>query len=166
MHPTVPVLPAIFALAEQRTVNGKDWLTAYHIGAEVECKIAEAISPRHYQDGFHTTGTCGPFGSAAASARLLQFDLTKTLRTFCLPASQAGGLRENFGTMTKPFQAGHAAEIGLASAGLVALGWAAAEQILEAGPGFFPARRGSVHPPGHAKRPCRARAFASPGGLV
>src|SRR6266481_718574 len=123
MHPTVPVLPAIFALAEQRRVTGKDWMLAYHLGAEVECKIAEAISPRHYQDGFHTTGTCGPFGSAAASARLLQFDLTKTLRTFGLAASQASGLRENFGTMTKPFQAGHAAEIGLASAELVALGW-------------------------------------------
>src|ERR1700686_5571843 len=72
MHPTVPVLPAIFALAEQRPVTGKEWLLAYQIGAEVECKIAEAISPRHYQDGFHTTGTCGPFGSAAACAKLLK----------------------------------------------------------------------------------------------
>jgi 2-methylcitrate dehydratase PrpD len=163
MHPTVPVLPAIFALAEQRRVNGKDWLTAYHIGAEVECKIAEAISPRHYQDGFHTTGTCGPFGSAAASARLLQFDLTKTLRTFGLAASQAGGLRENFGTMTKPFQAGHAAEIGLASAELVALGWTAAEQILEAERGFFHAAGGSYDPPAIAERLGRPWTFAWPG---
>jgi len=52
MHPTVPVLPAIFALAEQRTVGGKEWMLAYHLGAEVECKIAEAIAPRHYQMDF------------------------------------------------------------------------------------------------------------------
>src|SRR6266849_6737578 len=70
MHPTVPVLPAIFALAEQRAVGGKEWMLAYHLGVEVECKIAEAIAPRHYEDGFHTTGTCGPFGSAAACAKL------------------------------------------------------------------------------------------------
>src|SRR5229473_1069036 len=163
VHPTVPVLPAIFALAEQRTVNGKDWLLAYHVGTEVECKIAESISPRHYQDGFHTTGTCGPFGSAAACAKLLQFDLSKTLKTFGLAASQSGGLRENFGTMTKPFQAGHAAEIGLASAELVALGWTAAEQILEADRGFFHAAGGSYDPPAIADRLGRPWTFASPG---
>src|SRR6266849_873850 len=163
MHPTVPVLPAIFALAEQRAVSGKEWLTAYHVGAEVECKIAEAISPRHYQDGFHTTGTCGPFGSAAACAKLLPFDLTKTLRTFGLAASQSGGLRENFGTMTKPFQAGHAAESGLVSAELVALGWTAAEQILEADRGFFHAAGGSFDPAAILNRLGEPWTFASPG---
>src|SRR5216684_1137575 len=116
VHPTVPVLPAILALAEGRTISGKEFMLAYHLGAEVECKIAEAISPRHYQDGFHSTGTCGAFGSAAACAKLFQFDLSKILNTFGLAASQSGGLRENFGTMTKPFQAGHAAESGLLSA--------------------------------------------------
>src|SRR5260221_4676849 len=146
VHPTVPVLPAIFALAEQRAVNGKEWLTAYHLGVEVECKIAEAIAPRHYEDGFHSTGTCGPFGSAAACARLLNFDLSKTLRAFGLAASNSGGLRENFGTMTKPFQAGHAAESGLLSAELVSLGWTAAEQILEAERGFFHAFGGAFDP--------------------
>src|SRR5260370_4997696 len=107
MHPTVPVLPAVFALAEQRAVSGKEWMLAYHVRAEVECKISEAIAPRHYQDGFHTTGTCGPFGSTAACASLLKFDLSKTLTAFGLAASHSGGLRENFGTMTKPVQAGH-----------------------------------------------------------
>jgi 2-methylcitrate dehydratase PrpD len=163
VHPTVPVLPAIFALAEQRAVSGKEWLTAYHVGTEVECKIAEAISPRHYQDGFHTTGTCGPFGSAAACAKLLQFDLTKTLRAFGLAASQSGGLRENFGTMTKPFQAGHAAECGLVSAELVALGWTAAEQILEAERGFFHAAGGSFDPTAILNRLGEPWTFAAPG---
>jgi 2-methylcitrate dehydratase PrpD len=163
IHPTVPVLPAIFALAEQRAVSGKEWMLSYHVGAEVECKIAEAISPRHYQDGFHTTGTCGPFGSAAACAKLLKFDLPKTLNLFGLAASQSSGLRENFGTMTKPFQAGHAAESGLVSAELVALGWTAAEQILEADRGFFRAFGGSYDPSAIMDRLGKPWTFTSPG---
>src|SRR5579864_4377534 len=162
-HPTVPVLPAIFALAEQRAVSGKEWMLAYHLGVEVECKIAEAIAPRHYEDGFHTTGTCGPFGSAAACAKLLNFDLSKTLRTFGLAASNSGGLRENFGTITKPYQAGHAAESGLASAELVALGWTAAEQILEADRGFFHAAGGSYDPATIMDLLGKPWTFASPG---
>jgi 2-methylcitrate dehydratase PrpD len=163
MHPTVPVLPAIFALAEQRSVSGKEWMLAYHVGAEVECKIAESIAPRHYQDGFHTTGTCGPFGSAAACAKLLKFDLPKTLTAFGLAASQSAGVRENFGTMTKPFQAGHAAEGGLISAELAALGWTAAEQILEADRGFFHAAGGSYDPSAIMDHLGNPWTFASPG---
>src|SRR6266481_4784863 len=163
MHPTVPVLPAAFALAEQRTVSGKEWMLAYHLGVEVECKIAEAIAPRHYQDGFHTTGTCGPFGSAAACAKLLQFDLSETLIAFGLAASHSGGLRENFGTMTKPYQAGHAAQSGLVSAELVALGWTAAEQILEADRGFFHAAGGSYDPAAILDRLGKPWTFTSPG---
>jgi 2-methylcitrate dehydratase PrpD len=163
MHPTVPVLPAAFALAEQRTVSGKEWMLAYHLGVEVECKIAEAIAPRHYQDGFHTTATCGPFGSAAACAKLLQFDLSETLTAFGLAASNSGGLRENFGTMTKPYQAGHAAQSGLVSAELVALGWTAAEQILEADRGFFHGAGGSFDPSAIMNRLGDPWTFASPG---
>jgi 2-methylcitrate dehydratase PrpD len=163
VHPTVPVLPAVLALAERRGVSGKELMLAYHTGVEVECKIAEAISPRHYQDGFHSTGTCGPFGSAAASAKLLGFEPQKICNTFGLVASQSGGLRENFGTMTKPFQAGHAAESGLASAELVALGWTAAEQILEADRGFFRAFGGSYDPDAIMNRLGQPWTFASPG---
>ena len=163
VHPTVPVLPAIFALAEGRGVSGKEFMLAYHLGVEVECKIGEAISPRHYQDGFHTTGTCGPFGSAAACAKLSRFDLTKTLNSFGLVASQSGGLRENFGTMTKPFQAGHAAESGVASTELVALGWDAAQQILEAERGFFHAFGGTFDPGAIMDRLGKPWTFISPG---
>ena len=163
VHPTVPVLPAVLALAEGRSISGKEFMLAYHIGVEVECKIAEAISPRHYQDGFHSTGTCGPFGSAAACAKLLRFDLSKTLDSFGLVASQSGGLRENFGTMTKPFQAGHAAESGVVSAELVALGWDAAQQILEAERGFFHAFGGTFDPGAIMNRLGGPWTFASPG---
>ncbi|MDB6085801.1 MAG: MmgE/PrpD family protein [Gammaproteobacteria bacterium] len=146
VHPTVPVLPAVLALGQQRKISGRDLLLAYHLGVEVECKIAEAISPRHYEDGFHSTGTCGPFGSAAACSKLLGFDVPKTLNAFGIAGSQSAGLRENFGTMTKPYQAGHAAESGLRSAYLADIGWTAAQQILEAQRGFFHAAGGSFDP--------------------
>src|SRR5438477_6586844 len=163
VHPTAPVLPAVLAVTEGRAISGKEFMLAYHLGVEVECKIAEAISPRHYQDGFHSTGTCGPFGSAAACAKLLQFDLSKIQNTFGLAASQSGGLRENFGTMTKPFQAGRAAESGLESTELVALGWSAAEQILEADRGFFHAFGGSYDPAAIIGRLGKPWTFVSPG---
>src|SRR5436309_12291986 len=163
VHPTVSVLPAIFALAEGKNISAKEFMLAYHLGVEVECKIAEAISPRHYQDGFHSTGTCGPFGSAAACARLLRFEPSKILSAFGLAASQSGGLRENFGTMTKPFQAGRAAETGVASADLVTLGWTAAEQILEAERGFFHAFGGSYEPEAIMNRLGKPWRYASPG---
>jgi 2-methylcitrate dehydratase PrpD len=163
VHPTVPVLPPVLALATHGGVSGKELMLAYHVGVEVECKIAEAISPRHYQDGFHSTGTCGPFGSAAASAKLLGLEPAGIRNVFGLVASQSGGLRENFGTMTKPFQAGHAAESGLVSAQLVALGWTAAEQILEADRGFFRAFGGSYDPEAIMNRLGKPWTFASPG---
>ena len=145
-HPTVCVLPAALSLAEGSRVSGRDLMLAYHIGVEIECKIAEAISPRHYEDGFHTTGTCGVFGSAAACARLRNFNLAQTLTTLGIAGSQASGLRENFGTMMKPFHAGHSAESGVLSADLAALGWSATDQILESPRGFFHAYGGSYDP--------------------
>ena len=163
VHPTVPVLPAALALAAQKGLSGKELTVAYHLGVEVECKIAESISPRHYQDGFHSTGTCGPFGSAAASASLLQLDTKKTLSAFGIAASESGGLRENFGTMTKPFQAGHAAESGIVAADLASAGWTAAENILEAERGFFHAAGGSFDPSAILNRLGNPWTFASPG---
>jgi 2-methylcitrate dehydratase PrpD len=163
VHPTVPVLPAVLALGEQRKISGKELLLAYHLGVEVECKIAEAIAPRHYEDGFHSTGTCGPFGSAAACAKLLRLDLNKTLNAFGIAASQSAGLRENFGTMTKPFQAGHAAESGLQSVQLADIGWTAATQILEAQRGFYHAAGGSFDPAAILGKLGAPWCFATPG---
>jgi 2-methylcitrate dehydratase PrpD len=162
-HPTSPVLPAAFAIAEVGGVSGKELMLAYHLGVEVECKIAEAISPRHYQDGFHSSGTCGSFGSAAACAKLRGLDFKKTSIAFGIAASQAAGLRESFGTMTKPFHAGHAAENGVAAADLAALGWTAAEQILEAGRGFFHAYGGTYDPASIQGKLGKPWTFVSPG---
>ncbi|MGA2146317.1 MAG: MmgE/PrpD family protein [Bryobacteraceae bacterium] len=146
MHPTVASLCPALAVAEEKGRSGRDLELAYHVGVEVECKIAEAIAPRHYEDGFHTTGTIGVFGSAAAVAKLRGFDVARTRRALGIAASQSGGLRENFGTMSKPFQAGHAAEAGVVATDLDALGWTASERILEAPSGFFRAAGGGFDP--------------------
>ncbi|HTL76922.1 MAG TPA: MmgE/PrpD family protein [Casimicrobiaceae bacterium] len=141
-HPTAPALPPALALAERDRRSGRDLMTAYHAGVEVECKVAEAILPRHYQHGFHTTGTVGAIGAAAAAAKLLGLDRDTTRRALSLGATQAGALRENFGTMTKPFHAGRAAEAGVVAAELAALGFTASPNGLEADRGFFRAAGG------------------------
>jgi 2-methylcitrate dehydratase PrpD len=162
-HPTVCVLPAALATAEVQGKSGKDLLVAYHSGVEVECKIAEAISPRHYEDGFHSTGTCGVFGGAAACAKLKGFDVVHTSRAFGIAASHAAGLRENFGTMMKPFQAGHATESGVVAADFAAIGWTAAEQILEAQRGFFHAYGGTYDPAAIVDRLGKPWTLQNPG---
>ncbi len=141
-HPTVPALAGALAAAEGTGGSGAALLDAYIIGVEVECRIADAIDPRHYRDGFHSTATMGVFGSAAAAARLYGCDLDTTLRALGLAASMGAGLRENFGTMTKPFHAGRAAENGLLAVLLARRGWTAAKNILEAPRGFYRAAGG------------------------
>jgi 2-methylcitrate dehydratase PrpD len=162
-HPTVPVLPPAFAYSEVERRSGKDFLLAYHSGVEVECKIAEAISPRHYNDGFHTTGTCGSFGSAAASSKLRGLNAQQTAYAMGIVAAEGGGLRENFGSMTKPFHAGHAGENGTVAAELAAIGWTAADDILEAPLGFFHAAGGGFDPASIVDRLGKPWTFANPG---
>ena len=115
-HPTAPVLPAVLALAEREGTSGAELLAAYQIGLEVECTVCEAINPRHYQEGFHSTATVGAIGAAAGAARLLGLNVEQTQRALGIAASQSAGLRENFGTMTKPFHAGRASESGVVAA--------------------------------------------------
>jgi 2-methylcitrate dehydratase PrpD len=162
-HPTAPVLPAAFALAEAGGVSGRDLMLAYHLGVEVECKIAEAISPRHYEDGFHTTGTIGVFGAAAAAAKLHRMDTDGCLHSLGVAGSEGSGLRINFGTMTKPFHAGHAAEGGVLAADLTALGWTSTDRILEAPTGFFHAAGGGYDLNAILHKLGNPWTFASPG---
>jgi 2-methylcitrate dehydratase PrpD len=163
VHPTVCVFPAALATAEVAGKSGKDLLVAYEAGVEVECKIAEAISPRHYEDGFHSTGSCGVFGGTAACSKLKGLDVVHTSRAFGVAASHSAGLRENFGTMMKPFQAGHATESGVIAADFAAIGWTAAEQILEAQRGFFHAYGGTYDPAAIVDRLGKPWTFQSPG---
>jgi 2-methylcitrate dehydratase PrpD len=163
MHPTVSVLPAVLGAAEMALTTGKELMLAYHLGVEVECKIAEAIAPRSYQEGFHTTGTCGVFGSAAGSAKMRKFDVAHTVGAFGIAASHSAGLRENFGTMTKPFQAGHSAESGIVAADFSQIGWTSADAILEAERGFFRAYGGGYNPEVYMGKLGKPWTFENPG---
>jgi 2-methylcitrate dehydratase PrpD len=162
-HPTAPALPAVLALAERAGASGRDLMVAYQIAVEVESKVAEAILPRHYQHGFHSTATCGAIGAGAGAARMLGLDQEKTRRALSLAASQAGGLRENFGTMTKPFHAGRAAESGVVAAGLATLGFTASPVGLEADRGFFRAAGGGYSAEAIDGKLGSPWTFASPG---
>ena len=147
-HPTAPALPPVLALGERDNRSGADVLTAYQIAVEVETKIAEAINPRHYDHGFHSTATIGTIAAAAGAARLMGLDVEQVRRALGIAASQAAGLRENFGTMTKPFHPGRSAESGIVAADFAALGWTATPIVLEAGRGFFKAAGGGYDPQG------------------
>jgi 2-methylcitrate dehydratase PrpD len=162
-HPTAPALPAALAMAETTGATGAAAMLAYHLGVEVECKIAEAINPRHYQTGFHSTATCGTFAAAAAAARLLGLDVDATARALSIAGSQSAGLRENFGTMTKPFHAGRSSESGVAAAQFASYGWTATDRILEAPRGFFSAAGGGYDAGAIAGRLGAPWTIADPG---
>jgi 2-methylcitrate dehydratase PrpD len=162
-HPTVGVLPPSFALCELGRRSGKELMTAYQVAVEVECKIAEAIAPRHYNDGFHTTGTVGSLGSAAACAKLRGLNALQVAYAFGVAATEGGGFRDNFGSMTKPFQAARAAESGTVAVDLAATGWTAANDILEAPLGFFQAEGGGFDPGSIVGRLGKPWTFANPG---
>jgi 2-methylcitrate dehydratase PrpD len=162
-HPTAPALPAALAIGEAKSAGGREVMLAYHLGVEVECKIAEAINPRHYQTGFHATATCGTFAAAAAAAKLMGLDLDQTLRALSIAGSQSAGLRENFGTMTKPFHAGRSSESGVAAAQFAEYGWSATDKILEAPRGFFRAAGGGYDEGAILNQLGSPWTFATPG---
>ena len=141
-HPTTPVLNAVLAVGEKEKISGETFLLAYVVGVEVECRIADAINPHHYQSGFHSTATIGGLGAAMAVGKILRLKEEALIRTLGVAASTASGLRENFGTMTKPLHAGRAAENGVTAALLAQAGFTSATNILEARRGFFHAMGG------------------------
>jgi len=137
-HPSVPILPALFALADEVGATGKEFLTAYVAGFEVECKLAMSVNFHHYMKGWHPTATLGVFGSAAACARLLKLDSQKTAIALALAASGASGLKANFGTMTKPMHIGRCSREGLLAAKLAHGGFTAnGMDVFEHPQGFF-----------------------------
>jgi 2-methylcitrate dehydratase PrpD len=162
-HPTAPALPAALAVGEALGSSGREVMLAYHLGVEVECKIAEAIHPRHYQSGFHSTATCGTFAAASAAARLMSLEEEAIARALSIAGSQSAGLRENFGTMTKPFHAGRSSESGVVAAQFASYGWTATDNILEAPRGFFNAAGGGYDPDAIIGKLGRPWTFAEPG---
>lgn len=136
IHPSGPVAAAILALAERRPVSGREFLHAFILGVETECRIGNSIYPDHYDVGWHITGTAGVFGAAAAAGRLLGLNEQQMTWALGTAATQASGLREMFGTMCKPFHPGNAARNGLMSALLAQQNFTSSNQGIEAKRGF------------------------------
>jgi len=136
-HPSVPVFPVVLALGEAESAPGRDILLAYILGVEVETKIAASMKQSHFARGWHPTATVGTLGATAAAAKLLRLDTEQTETALGIASSLSGGLRHNFGTMTKPLHAGSAAKHGVMAATLAKRGFDAGRGILEARGGFF-----------------------------
>ncbi len=137
IHPAGPVAPAVLALCEQRGLSGRQLIDALVLGIEVSCRVGNAVYPDHYDRGWHITGTTGMLGSAAACSRLLGLDVAHTQMALGIAASQPIGLREQFGTMSKPFHPGGAARVGLMSALMARHGYTASKRALEAPRGLL-----------------------------
>jgi 2-methylcitrate dehydratase PrpD len=135
-HPSVAILPGLLALAELRQSTGREVITAFVAGYETACRIGSALQPGHYNLGFHSTGTVGSFGAAAACARLVGLDAEATAIALGIAGTQAAGLKSQFGTMCKPFHAGKAAQNGLLAARLAARGFSSRGDIVECVQGF------------------------------
>jgi 2-methylcitrate dehydratase PrpD len=131
IHPTAPVAPVAFALGEQRKLAGQAVLHAFILGAEVECRIGNAVSPGHYARGWHITSTCGVFGAAAAGARLLGLTAGQTAHALGVAASQSAGIVENLPSAAKNVSVGNAARNGLFAALLAEQGYTAAPAAIE-----------------------------------
>ncbi len=136
-HPTIPALAASLAVGERLGASGRNVLEAFLVGFEVECKIADAILPTHYTQGFHSSGTIGAFGAMAATAKLLRLDRAALAHAIGITASMSAGIRVSFGTMTKPFHVGRAAFNGVTAAELAAKGFTAGAGALDGQWGFF-----------------------------
>jgi len=137
-HPSAPILPALFALADETGASGRDFITAYVAGFETETKIALGVHFHHYTKGWHPTATLGVFGSAAACARLLKLDEAQTAVALAAAASFSSGVKANFGTMMKPLHVGHCARNGLFAALLAREGYTAnVASAFEHKQGFF-----------------------------
>ena len=145
-HPTVPVLPAVLALAEELDAPGSALRTALVVGIEVECRVGLLLAPAHYRAGWHATGTLGTIGAAAGCAHLLGLDPERTAHALALAATQAAGLKASFGTMAKPLHAGKAAADGLLAALLAADGFTGNPAVLEAPQGLAEAAASGTVP--------------------
>jgi 2-methylcitrate dehydratase PrpD len=136
-HPSAPLAPAVIATAELVGASGRAALDAYIVGFEIEARLGRVMNPRHYQRGWHNTSTLGTIGAAAASARLFGLEVDAAAHAIAIAASEASGLKENFGSMVKPLHAGLAARNGVLAALLARAGMTASAQALDGPQGFL-----------------------------
>jgi 2-methylcitrate dehydratase PrpD len=138
IHPTAPLAPALFALGElQPPVSGRDLLLAFVLGQEIECRVGLAMSPSHYNRGWHITSTCGVFASAAGAGRLLGLNAMQMVWTLGIAATQSGGLCECLGLPAKSVSVGNSARNGLWSALLAAKNFRGPAEPLTGTQGYY-----------------------------
>ena len=148
LHPSAPVWPAVLAAAEERGATGADTLAAFAMGEELACRLAMSVHPWHYDAGWHITGTVGVLGAAAGAGRLLGIDAAAMVNALGLAGTQAGGVREVFGTDGKAWHAAKAASNGYQAAALAARGMNAAPDIIDGRRGFWAVLSPNGHEPG------------------
>ena len=136
-HPTVALVPAIFAYGHGRRVTGRQLIEAYVAGYETLVRVGVLAGPGMYAHGFHATAVCGVFGAAASIAQLTGMSAEALSRAFGIAGTQSAGLKSNFGTMCKPLHAGMAARNGMEAALLAARGFTGRSDILECEQGFI-----------------------------
>lgn len=141
-HPSATLLPAALAVGESVGASGADVLAACVLGVEIAGKLGRALGHSHYLRGWHSTCTVGTLAATAVAARLYGLDADSLRRAWGLAASQMSGLVRNFGTMTKPFHAGHAARCGVLSAWMARNGFTSNEEILDVKGGALDTYRG------------------------
>ncbi len=135
-HPTAAILPALLALAETRDASGAELIAAFVAGYETAARVGLLVAPGHYARGYHNTCTIGVIAAAAGCARLLRLDANAAARAIGIAATQASGLKSQFGTQCKPFHAGVAAQNGLRATLLAARGMESRIDMLECRGGF------------------------------
>jgi len=138
-HPSVPLLSTALAAAEAEMADGRALVLGYVVGFEVDVALGTALNPDHYTRGWHATSSIGTLGCTAAAARIMGLDVVQTRNALAIAASHASGLKENFGSMTKPYHAGHAARNGILAAQLAREGLTASETALEGRQGYVAA---------------------------
>jgi 2-methylcitrate dehydratase PrpD len=138
-HPSAPLVASALAAGERAHASGAALLDAYIVGFEIEGRLGRAMNPRHYQRGWHCTSTLGTIGAAAAASRLLGLSAIQTDHALAIAASEASGLKENFGSMVKPLHAGLAARNGVLAAELARAGMTASLSAIDGPQGFLAA---------------------------
>ena len=136
-HPSVPVLPAVIAMGERLGASGADVLAAFAIGVEVECKLGRLAGYEPYDRGWHVTATHGVVGATVAAGRLAGLSIDQMCQAIGVAVSHAGGVRQNFGTMTKPLHVGRAAGSAIFAVELVQRGFSASPEALEGDVGYL-----------------------------
>src|SRR4051812_35040497 len=143
-HPSAPLVAAALAAGEAAPASGAALLDAYVAGFEIEARLGRAMNPRHYQRGWHCTSTLGTIGAAAAASRLFGLNADAIAHALAIAASEASGLKENFGTMVKPLHAGLAARNGVLAALLARAGMTASAAAIDGPQGFLAAMDGAL----------------------